>query len=299
MAEWAAVALAAASAAYNINANEKTRKSTNDAAGKAADDAAATTAASTASAKKYADELNAEAERERLVAISAQDAQNVRLAALAQEAAANEKVLAQNIAERAGEQSLVDQQAADAETARVKEAERTTMARQIASLAGAGVSLADETGTPGALLMDTKTKASKDVAAVETAVGAQKNLLAATAANALEQGAVSSKNILASAEHQIKTNTENVKNAADTLVANAKIGADTAISTANLNNLMTLASADKYYTTLDQLKSTSNASMWNSLLNTSSSLLGAFKTQTDYSSKTTTPKVNMNYNPKL
>ena len=48
----------------------------------------------------------AEAERERALAISNQEAQNVRINALAVEAAANEKAIAKNIADRSADEAI-------------------------------------------------------------------------------------------------------------------------------------------------------------------------------------------------
>jgi len=218
--------------------------------------------------------MTAEAERERSLAISSQDAQNVRITALATEAAANEKAIAQNIQERSTGEALIAKQEAAQETARIQDLQAQTQGRQIAALASGGVG--DTSGTAGALLLDTKTRANKDIGALKTATDSKVNLLQKTGSFAVEQGDVSSKNILDTATHNTETAATNVKNAADALVENAKMGGANDVAMANLQNLMTIASADQFSQQVDRLKSQSNAQMWGNLLGTTGGLAALY-----------------------
>ncbi len=261
----AEILLAAASLIFAVTANESAQRQ----AGHAADTATAQAAAEVAERNRLTAErtaaVTAEAERERALAISNQDAQNVRVNALAAEAAANEQAIARNVAERSGEESLIVKQEAAREQARLLDLQKETQSRQVAALAGSGVAVGDA-GTAGALLLDTKSRASKDIGALKEAEASKTNLLLKQGSFALEQGATSAKNILESAEHATKTNIENVRNAADTLVANAKISGDTDIAMANLQNLMTIGSAAQFSQQVDRLRSEANARMWSSIL---------------------------------
>jgi hypothetical protein len=258
--------VAVAGLGYSISAAESTKRQAEHANETAQAQAAAEVAERNRLTAEHTAAVTAEAERERALAISNQDAQNVRVNALAAEAAANEKAIAQNISERSQEEALITKAEAARETARIEDLKASTQSRQIAALASGGVAVGDESGTAGALLLDTKTRANKDITALTEASTSKTNLLQKQAAFAVEQGDVSSKNILESAEHGTKTSAENVKNAADTLVANAKIGGETDIAMANLQNLMTMGSAAQFSQQVDRLKSEANAKMWGSIL---------------------------------
>ena len=266
MAGTAAVVVAVAGLGYSVYANEDAQRRYDNAKNAAQEQAAAEVAERNRLTAKHTAEITAEAERERALAISNQDAQNVRVNALATEAAANEKAIAQNISEKTQEEALITKQAAARENARIQDLQAQTQGRQLAALASGGVAVGDEGGTAGALLLDTKTRANKDITANTEAATSRVNLLQKTGAFAVEQGDVSSKNILDTASHNTETMAENVKNAADTLVANAKIGGATEQAMANLQNLMTLGSAAAFSNQVDRLKSESNAKMWSNLL---------------------------------
>lgn len=265
---WSA-GIAAASLAFNIYANDAQERKLGHAADTALAQAAAEIAERNRLTAEHVASVTAEAERERALAISNQDAQNIRINALAAEAAANEKAIAQNIAERSKEESLLVKKEAARETARIEDLKAQTQGRQIAALAGGGVAIGDEGGTAGALLLDTKTRANKDIGALKEAATSKTNLLTRQAAFAVEQGDVSSKNILETAEHTTKTMAENVENAAETLVQNAMIGGATETAMANLQNLMALGSATQFSEQVDRLRSEANARMWASLLSSS------------------------------
>jgi hypothetical protein len=262
----AAVIIAAAGLAYSVYANEDAQRRYDNAKNAAQEQADAEVAERNRVTAEHTAAITAEAERERALAISNQDAQNVRVNALATEAAANEKAIAQNISEKTQEEALITKQAAARENARIQDLQAQTQGRQLAALASGGVAVGDEGGTAGALLLDTKTRANKDITANTEAATSRVNLLQKTGAFAVEQGDVSSKNILDTASHNTETMAENVKNAADTLVANAKIGGATEQAMANLQNLMTLGSAAAFSNQVDRLKSESNAKMWSNLL---------------------------------
>jgi hypothetical protein len=264
MAATAAVSVAVAGLAYSVYANEDAQRRYDNAKNAAQEQADAEVAERNRVTAEHTAAITAEAERERALAISNQDAQNVRVNALATEAAANEKAIAQNISEKTQEEALITKADAAKETARIQDLQAQTQGRQLAALASGGVG--DGSGTAGALLLDTKTRAEKDITANTEAATSRENLLKKTGAFAVEQGDVSSKNILDTASHNTETMAENVKNAADTLVANAKIGGATEQAMANLQNLMTLGSAAAFSEQVDRLKSESNAKMWSSLL---------------------------------
>jgi hypothetical protein len=259
-----AAVTAVLSLAYSVQTNDSAQRRYGHAQDTANAQAAAEVAERNRVVAERTQQLTAEAERERALAISYQDAQNVRVTALAAEAAANEKAIAQNISERSQEEALIVKQDAARETARIEDLKATTQGRQIAALASGGVG--EESGTSKALLLDTATRANKDIGAVKEASSSKQNLLTKQAAFAVEQGDVSSKNILESASHATKTNAENVKNAADTLVANAKITGAGDLNMAGLQNLMTLGSAAQFSQQVDRLRSEANARMWGSIL---------------------------------
>lgn len=261
-----AAATAVASLIYSVYSTDAANRKADNAANSAKEQAEAEAAERNRLTAEHTAAVIAEAERERALAISNQDAQNVRINALASEAAANEKAIAQNISERSTEESLIVKQEAARETARIADLQAQTQGRQLAALAGGGAAIGDESGTAGALLLDTKTRANKDIGALKEASTSKVNLLQKTGTFAVEQGDVSAKNILESAKHGTMTSAENVKNAADTLVENAKIAGATDVAMANLQNLMTLGSAKQFSEQMDRLKSENNARMWGSIL---------------------------------
>ncbi len=261
-----AAGVAIASLIYGVASNQDTQRRADNANAAARQAAEAQVAENNRIVAEHTAAVTAEAERERALAISNQDAQNVRVTALATEAATNEKAIAANIADRSKQEALITQQEAAREQARIQDLQAQTQGRQIAALASGGVG--DTSGTAGALLLDTKTRANKDIGALTEATNSKINLLQKTGAFAVEQGDVSSKNILETASHNTQTAAENVKNAADTLVANAKIGGATDTAMANLQNLMTMASADQFSQQVDRLKSQSNAQMWGKIFGT-------------------------------
>ncbi len=271
---WVAAAIGIATLGYSAYANEDAKRRADNANAAAQAAAEAQVAANNRLVAEHTAAMTAEAERERALVISNQDAQNVRVNALATEAAANEKAIAQNISDRSQQQALITQQDAAREQARIQDLQAQTQGRQIAALASGGVS--DASGTSGALLLDTKTRANRDIGALQQATDSKINLLQKTGSFAVEQGAVSSKNILETAAHNTETAAVNVKNAADTLVANAKIGGATDTAMANLQNLMTMASADQFSQQVDRLKSQSNAQMWGQILGTTGSLASLY-----------------------
>jgi len=262
----AAVWIAAAGLANSVVQSSSSQRQAQHANDTAQHQAQAEIAERNRNAAERTAALTAEAERERALAISNQEAQNVRVNALASEAAANEKAIAQNISSRSAEEALITQKEADREAARIKDLQATTQSRQIAALAGGGVAVGDESGTAGALLLDTKSRADKDIGSLKDAVASKVNLLQKTGSFALDQGDVSAKNILASAAHNTTTSLENIKNAGDSLVANAKIQGASELNMTNLQNLMTLGSAAQFSDRVAQLRSDANAKMWSSLL---------------------------------
>lgn len=269
----AATIIAAASLAYSVVSNESVSRQ----AEHAADTAQAMAQAEIAERSRLTAErtaaVTAEAERQRVLAISNQEAQNVRINALAAEAAAGEKAIAQNLLERSQEEALIVKSESAREAARIADLQAQTQGRQLAALAGGGVDTSGESGTTGAILLDTKSRAGRDLGALKESETGRVNLLMKTGAFAAEQGEMSAKNILESAGHATKTNIENVRAAADTLVENARISGATDIGIANLQNLMTAASAAQFSQQMDRLRSEANARMWGSLLSTGSNLL--------------------------
>ena len=269
---WSA-AIAAASLVFSVQTNMSAQRQ----AGHAEDTANQQAAAEIAERNRLVSErtaaMTSEAERQRALAISNQEAQNIRVNLLATEAASNERAIAQNIAERSAEEAIITRAESAREEARVRDLQATTQGRQLAALAGSGVAVGDEGGTAGAILLDTKTRANKDVGLLKDVTASRLNLLEKQGAFALEQGGTSAKNILSSAEHQTKTSLENVKAAADTLVQNAKIGGANDIGMANLQNLMTAGSAAQFSQQVDRMRSEANARMWGSLLSGAKSFL--------------------------
>jgi hypothetical protein len=260
--------VAVASLAYSVYANDESKRLGEQARERANQQAEAEVAQRNRLTAEHTAAVVSEAERERALAISNQDAQNVRVNALAAEAASNEKAIAQNLSERSQQEAMITKQDAARETARIQDLQSQTQGRQIAALASGGASV-DAGGTAKALLLDTSTRANKDVTALKEAATSKENLLQKQGAFALEQGATSSRNILETAAHNTSTYSENVKNAADTLVANAKISGSTEVAMANLQNLMTLGSAKQFSEQVDKLRSEANARMWGNLLGSS------------------------------
>lgn len=269
----AAVIIAAASLGYNIYANDAAKRQAEHASETAQTQAQAEIAERNRLTAERTAAVTAEAERQRALAISNQEAQNLRVNALAAEAASQEQAIAQNLLERTQEESLITKQESAREAARVRDAQAQTQGRQLAALAAGGVDTSGESGTTGAILLDTQTRAGRDIGALEEATTGRVNLLMKQGAFAKEQGEASARNILESAGHATKTNIENVRAAADTLVENARIGGATEMAMANLQNLMTAASAQQFSQQMDRLRSEANARMWGSVLNTGSSLL--------------------------
>ena len=257
---------AAAGTIYNIQANRSMQRQAGHAADTANTQAALEIAERNRLTAEHTAAAVAEAERERALAISNQEAQNVRVNVLAAEAAASEKAIARNILERSQEEALITRQESAREEARIRDLQEATQGRQLAALAGSGVSLAGEGGTSGAILLDTKTRAGKDVGALKDVTTARMNLLEKQGSFALEQGEASAKNILESAEHATQTNIENVKAAGETLVRNAEIAGATDTAMANLQNLMTIGSASQFSQQVDRMRSEANARIWGSLL---------------------------------
>ena len=269
-------ATAVVSLLYSAVSTSSTRRQASNSAATEDAYAAAEVAANNEATAETTAATIAEAERERAVAISNQEAQNTRIEAIASESAANERAIAQNIKERSQEETNLARLESAKEVSRLHELEAQTKGRQLAALASGGADLEGESGTAGALLLDTKTKANKDITATKEAMQSRVNLLTKTGEFAVDQGEVSAQNILDTAEHTVKTNLENVKSAGDTLVANAKISGETADSLDALENLLTLGEASSFSSQIDSLKSQANAKLWGSLLSTSSQLSSIF-----------------------
>lgn len=219
-------------------------------------------------AEEHAAAVNAEAQRQAAQAIKNQQAQNARISMLASEAAANERAVAKNILERTQEESGILKQESARESLRIEDLKQQIEGKQVSSLAAGGVDLS-RSGTAGVIHQDTETRAAKDQTSLKESTQSKLNLLQETGEFAVQQGEASARNILLSAENTMLTNAANVQSAADALVHNARISGETELASAEMQNLLTLASADQFGQQVDRLKSQSNAQMWGSILGSS------------------------------
>lgn len=275
-AEVAATALAVTTAAtfvVPVVAGNSTQRQASNAKNTANATAAAEVAERTRLAEEHAAAVNAEAQRQASLAIKNQQAQNARINMLASEAADSEMAVARNILERTQEEAGILVKDAARESERIEGLKLMVEGKQVSSLAAGGVDLS-RSGTAGVIHQDTETRAAKDQSALKESTQSKLNLLQKTGEFAMEQGKTSARNILESASNTTLTNMENVNAWSEALIYNAKISGETEKGAAEMQNLMTMADANRFSFEVDRLKSSANAQMWGQLLQSTANLIG-------------------------